>query len=202
MAIIHRTELTPSKLELLAGWLPSRPWWRGGTATLERVGGFRLDDPDGEVGLEFMVVAHGPHAYFVPLAYRGAPLEGADHALIGTSEHGVLGRRWIYDGVHDPVLVGRLAALLGGEAVPQHQSLSDTPDPTVEVRPVPAPLPTAGFTVADAQAATLLEQGTTTIEVIRILDAPDIGQVVVKWTRPDGTAERGVALRVRDGAAG
>jgi hypothetical protein len=26
---------------------------------------------------------------------RGAPLDGADQALIGTSEHGVLGRRWV-----------------------------------------------------------------------------------------------------------
>ena len=36
--------------------------------------------------------------YVVPMTYRGAPLAGADEALIGTSEHGVLGRRWIYDG--------------------------------------------------------------------------------------------------------
>ena len=30
MGIIHRTTLTPGKLELLAGWLPAQPWYRGG----------------------------------------------------------------------------------------------------------------------------------------------------------------------------
>ena len=27
MAIIHKTTLTPSKLELLAEWLPAQPWY-------------------------------------------------------------------------------------------------------------------------------------------------------------------------------
>ncbi len=40
---------------------------------------------------------------------------------------------WIYDGVHDPVVMAQLRALLRGESVPQHQSKSDTPDPTVTV---------------------------------------------------------------------
>lgn len=58
MAVIHRTTLTPTKLELLTAWLPTRPWYRGGPATpeLTKAGGFRLDDPEGEVGIEFMVV--------------------------------------------------------------------------------------------------------------------------------------------------
>lgn len=75
-----------------------------------------------------------PVAYLVPLGYRGAALEGVPgEALIGTSEHGVLGTRWIYDGAHDPVVLAQLRALLGGEAKPQQQSVSDTPDPTVVV---------------------------------------------------------------------
>jgi hypothetical protein len=58
---------------------------------------------------------------------RGAPLDGADQALIGTSEHGVLGRRWVYDGTHDPVLVAQLLALLQGHAEPQaHAKLRRT----------------------------------------------------------------------------
>lgn len=36
-----------------------------------------------------------PTTYHVPMAYRGAPLPGAEHALVGTSRHGVLGKRWI-----------------------------------------------------------------------------------------------------------
>ena len=99
MAVIHRTTLKPTKLELLTSWLPSRPWYRGGAGepTLTKAGGFRLDDPQGEVGIEFMVVTDSsgpqPVAYLVPLTYRGAPLDGAEHAVVGTMEHGVLGQR-------------------------------------------------------------------------------------------------------------
>jgi hypothetical protein len=137
MAEIHRTTLTPSKLELLASWLPKQPWYEGGSgpAALEKSGGFRLDDPAGEVGIEFMAVTEHAGAdsvtYHVPLTYRGAPVEGLEAALVGTSEHGVLGKRWIYDGTHDPVLCAQLLALARGTAEAQAQSLSDTPDPSV-----------------------------------------------------------------------
>ncbi|MEU9103234.1 1,4-alpha-glucan branching protein [Streptomyces xanthophaeus] len=141
MAVIHRTTMSPGKLELLTGWLPLRPWYQGregAVPQLAKAGGFRLDDPEGEVGIEFMVVTDGsgdaPIAYLVPVTYRGAPLKGAEEGLIGTSEHGVLGRRWIYDGAHDPVLVEQLLALLAGRATAQDQNASDAPDPTVEVR--------------------------------------------------------------------
>ena len=70
------------------------------------------------------------------MTYRASALPGADNALIGTTEHGVLGHRWIYDGAHDPVLVTQLVALIQGEAEPQAQSVSDSPDPTVTVMPV------------------------------------------------------------------
>jgi hypothetical protein len=61
--------------------------------TLTRAGGFRLDDPAGEVGLEFIFVTDdvdGETTYHVPLAYRGAPLPDAEEGLLGTSEHGAL----------------------------------------------------------------------------------------------------------------
>ncbi|MCZ9343436.1 1,4-alpha-glucan branching protein, partial [Streptomyces sp. TRM76130] len=137
MAVIHRTVLEPTKLELLSSWLPSRPWYRGGSGEpeLAKAGGFRLDDPRGAVGIEFMVVTGGsgprPVAYLVPLTYRGAPLDGAGHALVGTTEHGVLGRRWVYDGCHDPVLLAQLPALIEGRVQAQHQNVSDTPDPEI-----------------------------------------------------------------------
>ncbi|CAL9664725.1 hypothetical protein SUDANB105_07181 [Streptomyces sp. enrichment culture] len=189
MAAIHHTTMTPTKLELLAGWLPKQSWYVGHAGTPEPVkaGGFRLDDPEGEVGIEFMVVADAgapePVAYLVPMGYRGAALEGVPgEALIGTSEHGVLGTRWIYDGVHDPVVTAQLRALLRGEAVPQHQNESDTPDPTVTVRGTG---PGDGFDVRlnrvlrPAEA----EQGAS-------------GQLVGGWTWPDGTAARGVLATV------
>ena len=89
-------------------WLPEQPWYAGTGARpqLTRVGGFRLDDPKGEVGLEFMAVADSSGdqeiTYHLPLSYRGTPLDGGDRALIGTSGHGVLGKRWIYDASDGP----------------------------------------------------------------------------------------------------
>ena len=137
MAIIHRTTLAPAKLELLTSWLPGHAWYAGGATLpwLTKAGGFRLDDPDGEVGLEFMAATDDsgdePVTYHIPLTYRGAPLAGGDDALIGTAEHGVLGKRWIYDGTRDPILVTQMFALLLGEAEPQAQSISNTVDPSV-----------------------------------------------------------------------
>lgn len=177
MAVIHDTTMRPSKLELLAGWLPGQAWYAGKGDGLTRAGGFRLDDPDGEVGIEFMVImtADGA-AYFVPMTYRGAPLEGADDALIGTSEHGVLGTRWIYDGERDPVLQAQLAALLRGEVVPQAQTKSNTPDPTVLIRPA---------------------QSATSVHLERLLHEGDArpgngGYVSATWRRPDGSVVRGI----------
>ncbi|MGQ4271429.1 maltokinase N-terminal cap-like domain-containing protein [Nocardiopsis changdeensis] len=80
MAVVHRTTMTPTKLELLQTWLPAQPWYAGERPDPAKAGGFRLDDPQGEVGIEFMVVTDGAAAYHVPLTYRGAPLEGARDA--------------------------------------------------------------------------------------------------------------------------
>ncbi|MFE6917681.1 maltokinase N-terminal cap-like domain-containing protein [Streptomyces rubiginosohelvolus] len=185
MASIHRTTMTPGKLELITGWLPKQSWYVGtaGTPDLVKAGGFRLDDPEGAVGIEFMVVVDSagpePVAYLVPLGYRGAALEGVpDAALIGTSEHGVLGTRWVYDGAHDPVVLARLSALLRGEADPQHQSLSDTPDPTVIVHGAGADQR------ADVRINRVLRPGEDE-------QAPS-AHLVAGWTWPDGTAARGV----------
>jgi hypothetical protein len=209
MAVIHRTTLKPTKLELLTSWLPSRPWYRGGAGepTLAKAGGFRLDDPQGEVGIEFMVVTDSsgpqPVAYLVPLTYRGAPLDGAEHALVGTMEHGVLGQRWVYDGCHDPVLVARLTALLEGRAQAQDQNISDTPTGDVIASYTgEGPLST-DFTAADDQEGTALTtpQGTT-LRVHRALqplpDGPFLpprgaaGHITGSWRTSEDTRVRGV----------
>ncbi|MFI1440490.1 maltokinase N-terminal cap-like domain-containing protein [Streptomyces fructofermentans] len=189
MASVHRTTMTPTKLELLSDWLPKRSWYAGDTYASDLVvaGGFRLDDPEGQVGIEFMVVVDAgprePVAHLVPMSYRGAELEGVPgEALIGTSQHGVLGTRWIYDGMYDPVVTAQLGALMRGGATPQHRSVSDTPDPTVVVH---GGVPGGGFDV----------------RVNRVLRPADStrtpsGSLVAGWTWPDGTAARGVFATV------
>lgn len=209
MAVIHRTTLKPTKLELLAAWLPSRPWYHAGEGgpRLAKAGGFRLDDPQGEVGIEFMIVTDvrgpGPTAHLVPLTYRGAPLQGAEHALVGTMEHGVLGPRWAYDGCHDPVLLDRLPALFEGRTRAQHQNISDLPDDDVTVsRTGDGPLPT-NFTATDHHDGTrLTSPNGPVLRLHRVLEpAPDgpptadggaTGHLAGSWTLPDGTRVRGL----------
>ena len=113
MALIHQATLRPTKLELLADWLPGRGWYSGPAGEVTRVATFRFDDPAGEVGIETMLVqvGDGP-VYQVPLTYRAAPLAGGDDRLLGTSEHSVLGKRWIYDGTADQVYAATLASAI------------------------------------------------------------------------------------------
>jgi hypothetical protein len=115
MALLHRTTLRPTKLELLSVWLPTRRWFQG-DGDVERVAGFRFDDPAGAVGIETMLVQAGGPVFQVPLTYREAPLAGADDFLVATAEHGTLGRRWVYDACGDPVYAAALArAILAGD---------------------------------------------------------------------------------------
>lgn len=217
MAVIHRTTVKPTKLELLTAWLPSRIWYAGASEPeLTKAGGFRLDDPDGEVGIEFMVVndttGPRPATYLVPLTYRAAPLDGAEHALVGTMEHGVLGPRWAYDGCHDPVLTGRLAALIDGRAEAQAQSVSDTPDREIVRSYAGAhPAPTAFSAVTDTPRATELTAADGTVLLVhRVLtpareDGPPpappaaTGHVAGPWQQPDGTRAQGVFAVLRAG---
>ncbi|MFE7402598.1 1,4-alpha-glucan branching protein [Streptomyces sp. NPDC057557] len=221
MAVIHHTTLTPTKLELLTTWLPEQPWYRGTSGQqpeLVKSGGFRLDDPEGEVGIEFMAVTDTsgdqPVTYQVPFSYRGAPVPGADAALIGTTEHGELGQRWVYDGTRDPVLVAQLFALIVGKAEPQMQSTSHTPDPSVT-----AWFAESGATAAIADTAATDDPGGTdlivrtaadgrrlAIHINRVLQpggrdtegqAAVLGHVTAGWPLPDGTSSRAVFAFVR-----
>ncbi|MET9878744.1 1,4-alpha-glucan branching protein [Actinacidiphila glaucinigra] len=221
MSLIHRTTLTPTKLELLTDWLPRQPWYAGSgrRPELVKAGGFRLDDPLGEVGVEFMVVTdQDGAAYHVPMAYRGAPRAGAEDALIGTTEHGVLGRRWIYDGAHDPVVVAQLIALVRGEVEAQAQSVSDTPDPTVArhyAGPTGDAVSGAGSVTEGPQATTDVgvdagPAGRLVLRVTRALrpgaadgGAGDVlGHVEAPWQQPDGTGARAVFASLRKAADG
>jgi hypothetical protein len=185
MAVIHHTTLVPGKLELLTGWLPSQHWYAAHAAapSLAKVGGFRLDDPAGEVGIELMVVrddaARPAHAYLVPMTYRGSPLAGAEECLIGMAEHGVLGKRWIYDGTQDPVLLDQLVGLVQGRVQAQAQSQTNTPDATVEVARVEADQP---LSVTFSRLLVPADPFT----------AAKAGQVSGLWTASDGALVRSV----------
>lgn len=121
MALLYRTALSPTKLELLAGWLPNQSWFVGDPAAeLRQVGHFRFDDPEGQVGVETLLVQAGDGPVLhIPLTYRNEPLAGAESSLIGTMEHGVLGTRWTYDATADPVYRAELARVIlsGGTQV-------------------------------------------------------------------------------------
>jgi Maltokinase N-terminal cap domain len=224
MAIIHKTTLSPGKLELLTAWLPAQPWYtdRGRAPELAKAGGFRLDDPQGDVGIEFMVVSDGSDdsavSYLTPMTYRAAALEGADSALVGTTEHGVLGRRWIYDGISDPVFVGQLVALIQGQAQPQMQSVSNEADPTVICVPVATGAPVAVETAVagngplgtELRVRTVSGDGSRlVITVNRVLRPDDAslndgpggetnrGRLFAGWRLAGGTAVRGCLAAAR-----
>ena len=139
MALLYDATLVPGKLELLAGWLPSRPWFAG-APELEQVGAYRFDDPDGEVGVEAFVLRTAAGALLhVPVTYRASRLSGAEDHLVGTIEHSVLGTRWVYDACADPVWATTLAAaaLTGGtqvELVVDRDGHREPRDPSVTVQ--------------------------------------------------------------------
>lgn len=204
MAFIHHTTLAPTKLELLADWLPTRPWYRAGgrAPQLTAAGGFRLDDPAGEVGIEFMVVTDSggdrPVSYLTPMAYHGAPAEGQDDALIGTMQHGVLGRRWVYDGPGDPVVVAQLLAAIQGTAQPQAQKVSNTADPSVRCFSDLPNLDGIG-PVSDGPAGTDIPVGPAVLRLNRVLGAGEpVGTragLVAGWTQ-NGSDVRGLFAEV------
>ena len=108
--VYTQATLSPSKLELLAPWLVQQSWFEGDAADLERVAFFRFVDPDGEVGLDSMLIASGGAIYHVPVTWRGSELEGGE--LIGTLEHSELGTRYGYDATTDPVYVSELVRVI------------------------------------------------------------------------------------------
>ena len=179
MALIYRATLAPSKIELVRDFLAGRSWACAGE--VEPLAAYRFDDPHGEVGIETLLVqAPGGPVLQVPVTYRGAPLEGADDHLIGTTEHSVLGRRWVYDACGDPVYVQALVAtvLTGGtevaEIVDDHGERTSR-RPTAAVRGSGAPgteVPDVGDVAGrDEGEVTVVRAGALELVVVRVVGA-------------------------------
>jgi hypothetical protein len=185
MGLVHYTAtLAPTKQELAAAWLPSRPWAPDGP--IEKVAEYRFDDPAGEVGVETILWrATDGTLLQVPFSYRGSPLEGADGHLVGTCDHSVLGKRWVYDGCGDPVWAETLttAILTGGTqaqmVIERDGELVDVP-PRMQVRgsgATGAELPGVWSVQAvhDDGPVTIVSAGPVTIALPRVVGTPVSG---------------------------
>lgn len=192
MGFVYATAtLDPTKQELAEAWLPSRPWAPGGS--IEKVGEFRFDDPEGEVGVETIVWRTADGALLqVPFTYRGAPLPGAEAHLIGTTDHSALGKRWVYDGCADPVWAATLStAILTGATqaqmvlerdgqmidVPARIQVRGSGSPDADV-----PAVTTVDSVTDGGAITTVTAGGLTISVPRVVGTPVTGSATLTGT--------------------
>lgn len=111
MADIYAAQLNPGKLDVVTDWVAKQDWAAEldlAANPLETVTAYRFDDPAGEVGIEIHIVKSGDQLLQVPLTYRGEPLEGADEAFVANMDHSVLGKRWVYAGMGDPLFRQRL----------------------------------------------------------------------------------------------
>lgn len=180
-AEIHRATVTPSKLDLLAAWLPQRDWFDGDASALERIAAYRFVDSAGEVGLETFLVGAGERTFQVPMTYRGAPLADAEDFLIGEMHHSVLGRRWVYDALGDPVYLAEVRRVI---AEGDHEADLSQGDKTMTV---------VGSGAVDA--------GATTVHVVRDIDdatdaPPGVGTLTGRWER-DGSVREAVLVILR-----
>ncbi len=187
MALLHpQADLHPSKLELLTDWLPTRSWYQGpATPELSRVASFRFDDPDGEVGIETILVqADNGVLMQTPLTYRSAPLAGGDGYFVGNSDHSVLGQRWIYDACGDPLYARVLATaiLTGGRQADEFNEIDGQAvprEPTVFVSSSgtqsDAPSVGAVIRVDDGDPTRIITESVELV-ILRLLGEPRTGE--------------------------
>jgi hypothetical protein len=127
--IYKAATLVPSKADLLRSMISSRSWAAGaGPGPLALVGAYRFDDPDGQVGMETHLVEVGEGKVLqIPFTYRSAVIPGGEEFLVAIAEHSVLGTRWIYDGLRDPVFLTALATcIICGGRQADLENISDT----------------------------------------------------------------------------
>jgi len=195
MGLVHHTAtLAPTKQELAEAWLPSRAWAPDGP--VEKVAEYRFDDPHGEVGVETILWRTQTGTVLqVPFSYRAEPLDGADDFLVGTSDHSVLGKRWVYDGCADPVWAATLTAaiLTGGTqaqmVIDRDGELIDVP-PRMQVRgsgsaDAEVPAVSSITSVRDDRPVTTVTAGTVTIVLPRVIGTQVSGEATLTGTVGD-----------------
>jgi hypothetical protein len=200
MAVVHPgASLVPHFRDFLPAWAGQQPWYRGvGVPRLRPIGFLRLEDPAGEVGMETHLVTDGAATYQIPLTYRGAPLAGA--GLVATAQHSVLGRRWVYDGVTDPVWHSAMVRLVRTEGASEPAGRSGM-----------GPAEARGLLLGPAERL----DGPVAVDLDRVLVAdqqagctpsdPDvIGMVRGRWypDGPGGTAAEARLARLRTARPG
>lgn len=175
MALLHKATLHPSKLELLAGYLRQ--------SSVTQLGSYRFDDPNGDVGIETHIVRDDSGAiWHLPLTYRSEPLIGADEWAVGTMDHSVLGKRWVYNACADSVYGGELvrAIMTGGSQVEQYFETDEGRtyrDPSAAVKgsgnaETPAPK-VSGVHAESFDTDTLIDAGSVQVVVRHRLDSPE-----------------------------
>jgi len=216
MALLHKADITPSKIDLLSSWAPAQPWFVGEAGvSVTNLAAYRFDDPEGEVGIETILISAGDGPVLqVPVTYRGAPLAGADSSLITTMQHSVLGERWVYDATGDPAYLAAVAnaALTGGHQAEltievDGQLVVREPTAVVAGSGTPGgagvtPPAVAEISIRQEPGATVVTAGSLRIVVARVLGdddvladlAPDSAHEVLAGTWSDQPALRALVL--------
>lgn len=183
-AEIMDATLTPGKIDLLAGWLPRQSWFAGDAGDLEKVASYRFVDPDGEVGIETLLVRSGGVVYQVPLTYRAEPLDEANDSLVGTMEHSALGTRYTYDAVADPVYLVELLRVI-------HEGDSEADLSRGEKT----------MTVQGSGIVPVSNAASESMRIVRVLDGSHVpgtrvplGTLTGTWTDADGEHEQTLAV--------
>lgn len=111
MAIFQVATNSPSKSEIISRWIGDQSWGRSAGDSIDVVGSFHLEDPEGRVGMQVHIVASAGLLFQVPLTYRDERLPHLDASYICAMEHSVLGTRHVYDGLGDEQFLSALAGV-------------------------------------------------------------------------------------------
>jgi len=207
MGLVHHATIAPTKQELVAAWLPAQPW-AAGRSIADKLGEYRFDDPEGEVGVETIVWTLDDGSLVqTPLTYRAEPLAGG--SLIDTCAHSVLGTRYVYDGCSDPVWASTLATaiLTGGtqaQMYVEHDGERVDVPPRMQVRgsgaaPIGMTVAAVDETATDGSVTTARAGGVELL-VPRVLGTAVAGDATLSWVDRDGLVL--AALRRTPGEAG